>query len=173
MLVVGCGGSPSRDAAPDPGQGAQAQASPSAMHSAAADAQGAAPRYNLVLLNDRTVHQDLDQLDPRIGKGYAPLHAFIYVKGKPRSSSPVASIKPICLTATRCEYLPPRKAGFAERYVISIDDGSVAQLSADSDLVVITSRQLGLARPATVNVTLTIPGQQPVVKRIFYAAALS
>jgi hypothetical protein len=126
-----------------------------------------------VILNERAVHQDLDQLDPRHGQGYQPLQAFIYVRGRPRSKSPVHSIKPVCATPTQCEYLPPRQAGFAERYTIEVDDASLVQLSADRDVVVISSRRLQLATPATVSVTLTVPGQAPVVKRIIYGAAVS
>jgi hypothetical protein len=84
----------------------------------------------------------------------------------------VASVKPVC-TPSQCEYLPPRRAGFAERYVISVDDTSLVQLSADEDKVVISARQLQLATEATVEVTLTVPGQPPVVKRIVYGAAPS
>jgi hypothetical protein len=130
----------------------------------------AAPRYDLILLNGRAVHQDLDQLDPRQGKGYQPLQAFVYVKGRPRASSPVASVKPVCLPE-QCEYIPARKAGHAERYVISVSDGSVVQLSASEDTVVISARELGQAKPVTVDVTLTIPGQAPIVKRIVYGTA--
>jgi hypothetical protein len=130
----------------------------------------AAPRYDLILLNGRVVHQDLDQLDPQQGKGYLPLQAFIYVKGRPRTGSPVASVKPVCLPA-QCEYIPPRKAGFAERYVISISDDSVVQLSASEDTVVISARQLAQSQPTTVDVTLTVPGQPPIVKRIVYGTA--
>ena len=175
LLVAGCGGAPQGDAGL-PVLSAPGPAAAGAVVAPAVVADGAAPAalvsdaagYSLVLMNERAVHQDLDQLDPRQGKGYSPLHAFIYVKGRPRSGSPVASVKPVCVTPTRCEYLPPRKAGVAERFVISVDDESVVQLSTDSDMVVITPRQLAYARPVTVHVTLTIPGQQPLVKRILY-----
>ena len=88
-----------------------------------------------------------------------------------QTTEPVAGVKPICLQPTVCEYLPPRKAGLAERYIVSIPDGSVAALSADEDRVVINPRQLALEKPATVDVTLEIPGQPPIVKRIVYGAA--
>jgi hypothetical protein len=128
------------------------------------------PRYELVLLDEGVVHQDQDQLDPRQGKGYASLHAFIYAPGRPRSGSPVASIKPVCTSSVRCEYLPPRKAGIAERFVISVDQEALVQLSVDEDVVVVTARALSLARAATVTVELSVEGQAPIRKRIVYGA---
>ena len=176
-LLAGCGG-PTPEAveqakAPAPVWRSGADSSPvaaTALPGPVSQVAGPAPRYDLILLNGRAVHQDLDQLDPRQGKGYQPLQAFVYVKGRPRASSPVASVKPVCLPA-QCEYIPPRKAGFAERYVISISDDSVVQLSASEDTVVISARELGQAKAVTVDVTLTIPGQQPIVKRIVYGTA--
>ena len=173
--MAGCGGAPSTEArspAESAGQSGAGVAYDVAAHgkTSAALAGTEAVRYDLVLMNDRAVHQDLDQLDPRQGKGYTPLHAFVYVKGRPRSKSPVNSIKPIC-TPTQCEYLPPRQAGFAERYTISIDDASLAELSADKDVVVISSTRLQLAKAATLNVTLTVGSDRTVVKRIVYGGA--
>ena len=186
-LLAACGGSPSNgvtrdEAATGDVQTASAEGrgkgemgpDPQAQRANQLGAEGSTSaqghRYDLIVLNERVVHQDLDQLDPRQGKGYQPLRAFIYVKGMPRNTSPVASIKPVCMVPTRCEYLPPRKSGLAERYIVSIPDDSVAQLSADEDVVVVSTRHLGLANAATVDLTLTIPGQRTVVKRIVYGA---
>lgn len=184
ISLAGCGGAPSPGAMPDStdtvartskaqrGEATGIGATETHRQSGAVAAQASpAPPLDLILLNGRVVHQDLDQLDPRRGKGYEALQAFIYARGRPRASSPVAGVKPICLQPTVCEYLPPRKAGLAERYIVSIPDGSVAALSADEDRVVINPRQLALEKPATVDVTLEIPGQPPIVKRIVYGAA--
>jgi hypothetical protein len=126
--------------------------------------------YLLVLMNERAVHRDSDELAPTQGRGYQALEAFVFANGRPRAASPVASIKPTCLP-TECRYLPPRQAGRAESYVISIDDESVAELTAVEDRVRVSPRQLAWALPAVVQVTLTVPGQPPVVRRIVYGAA--
>lgn len=42
------------------------------------------------------------RLDPVQGKGYQPLSAIIYVRGVPRARSPVATVRPVCATPTRC-----------------------------------------------------------------------
>ena len=157
--VAACGGSPSNGAMREEAAQGDVQSASAERHGKAGtapDSPGhrqvgpageteippAGQHYDLIILNERVVHQDLDQLDPRQGKGYQSLRAFIYVKGMQRSSSPVASIKPICMEPTRCEYLPPRKAGLAERYVVSIPDDSVAQLSSDQDVIVIRAQTI-------------------------------
>jgi hypothetical protein len=128
-----------------------------------------APMYVLVVFKDRVVHQDLDELAPVRGAGYETLRAFVYVRGKPRKSSPIAGVHAYCATPIRCEYRPPRKTGVAEKYTISLDSDSVAKLSAADDMVAITARQLEVAKPVTVSVTLMVEGMQPVTKRIVYA----
>lgn len=180
ILLTGCGDTPMPGSLPETTALAGTPARPATLEPGDGPATAneersigpAEQRFDLVLLNERAVHQDLDQLDARHGKGYQTLHAFIYLKGRPRGSSPVSSVKPVC-TPTQCDYLPPRKAGFAERYRISIGDAAVAELSAFEDMVIVSARRLQLANDATVEVTLTIPGQRPVVKRIVYAAESS
>ena len=164
VSLVACGGRPASE------EGERVALTEAAAPLAQRGVEAAPPTgpYELVLFNGRAVHQDFDRLDATPGKGYEPLEAFVYVKGRPRSNSPVASVKPVCRTTTSCEYLPPRKSGLADRYVISIDSDAVAQLLPSEDKVVITARQLALTSPATVNVTLAIPGQAPIVKRIVY-----
>jgi hypothetical protein len=181
-LVSGCGDSrPEAAAAPTTAAAAVPAERPVPRRAAPVDdglspvqaAIAAAQRpesYLLVLTNDRAVHRDHDELPAVHGRGYAALDAFIYARGKPRAASPVASIKPTCLPA-ECRYLPPRHASHADSYVISIDDESVAQLTALEDRVVIRPRQLAWNEPAVVQVTLAVPGQPPVVRRIVYGAA--
>ena len=129
----------------------------------------AAPEYLLVVFKKKAVHRDVDELVPVHGAGYEPLRAFVYLRGKPRKQSPVAEVQPYCLSSTECEYRAPRKAGFADRITISIDDDSVARLSAADDMVVISARTLGVTTPAIVKLTMTIPGQAPVTRQIIYA----
>jgi len=190
LLLVACGGAPPEDASGIRVAEAQTSVEAPAPIAAAEAGSASAPQldteprtpqlasgsaggYRFVILKERAVYEDLDRLEPRHGSGYEPLQAFLYLNGKGRAKSPLASIKPICRTSMQCEYLPPRAAGFADSYTISIDDSSIAQLSADRDVVVISARQLQLEKPATVLVTLTIPGQPPIVKRILYGAATS
>lgn len=175
LLAAGCGDTPGAATPSSPAAAvpqAVADRPPGVADLAIPPSAPAGPaRYALVLMNDRAVHQDLDQLDPQRGKGYQPLRAFVYVQGRPRGASPVAGVRPVCPEPTRCEYLPPRRAGFAERYVVTIDDASVAELGADEDMVALRPRQLALAEPATLQVTLTVDGQRPQVRRIVYGSA--
>lgn len=173
LALAGCGDTPDRASAaagPSLPTAAQRASAATVSDGPRGRATAAAPRYVLVLLKDRAVHQDLDQLDPQRGKGYEPLRAFVYLQGRPRAGSPVASVRPNCPEPTRCEYLPPRRAGFAERYVVTIDDASVAELGADEDMVAIRPRQLALAEPVTLQITLMVEGQPPQVRRIVYGA---
>lgn len=129
----------------------------------------AAPEYLLVVFKKKVVHRDADELSPVHGAGYEPLRAFVYLRGKPRKQSPVAEVQPYCSSSTQCEYRAPRKAGFADRITISLDDDSVARLSAADDMVVISARTLAVATPSIVKLTMTIPGQAPVTRQIIYA----
>lgn len=129
--------------------------------------------YALVIFHDRAVHRDADQVDAVAGKGYPDLRAFVYARGVPRKSSPVANVKPVCRSATECEYLPSRKGSFAERYTVSLDGDASAQLRSEKDEVVIAARSLAFARRTIVTVTLVVPGSAPVSTRIVYAPVTS
>lgn len=128
--------------------------------------------YELLLFKqkfNRTVqHRDTDALVPVRGTGYPTLYAFVQLNERYRPS-PVAGIQAFCATPTRCEYLPPRKADFPEKFTISLSDDSFARLSATDDLVAISTPQLDVAKPVTVLVTLTIPGQPVITRKITYA----
>lgn len=166
-------GSPAKEVAASSAKPAPGAVAPSRPAPAATANAPAAPEYMLMVFKDRALHRDEDELAPVRGAGYAPLRAFVYLRGKPRNQSPVASVQAYCLTPTRCEYIPPRKSGFAERYTISLDDATIARLSAANDMVVISTRELDVAKPVTVSLTLTIPGREPILRRIIYAKSAS
>lgn len=129
--------------------------------------------YELQLFRQRfnraVQHRDADALTPIRGIGYPTLYALVHLNERYRPS-PVAGIHAFCGTPTRCEYLPPRKADFPESFTISLSDDSFARLSAMDDLVAISTPHLDVATPVTVIVTLTIPGQPPISRKITYAA---
>jgi len=131
----------------------------------------AAPEYLLVIFRKKGLHRDTDELVPVHGAGYEPLRAFVSLRGKPRRQSPVAEVQPHCLSSTQCEYRAPRRAGLADRIMISLDDDSVAGLSAADGMVVISARTLAVATTSVVKLTMTIPGQAPVTRQITYAKA--
>jgi soluble lytic murein transglycosylase-like protein len=131
----------------------------------------AAPEYLLVVFRKKGLYRDTDELVPVHGAGYEPLRAFVVLRGKPRRQSPVAEVQPYCLSSTHCEYRAPRRAGLADRIMISLEDDSVARLSAADDMVVISARTLAVATPSVVKLTMTIPGQAPVTRQITYAKA--
>jgi hypothetical protein len=141
---------------------------PAAASMPTAAASPAGPEYLLVILRRKGMHRDSDELVPVHGAGYEPLRAFVYLRGKPKKQSPVADVQPYCASTTQCEYRAPRKAGFADRIMISLDDDSVARLSAADDTVVISARTLAVATPSIVKLTMTIPGQPPVTRQIIY-----
>lgn len=133
---------------------------------------GSPAEYELSLFkqkfNRTAQHLDTDTLIPVRGNGYPTLYAFVHLNEKYRPS-PVAGIHAFCATPTRCEYLPPRRAGSPERFTISLSDDSFARLSATDDLVAVSARQMDVAKPVTVVVTLTIPEQPPITRKITYA----
>jgi hypothetical protein len=95
------------------------------------------------------------------------VHAAVVLRGS-KTLSPVAGVQAYCATPLRCEYLPPRSAAQAERYIVSLPDDSVARLSATEGMIAISARYLEVERPSIVSVTLTVDGQPPVTKRITY-----
>jgi hypothetical protein len=117
------------------------------------------------------VYGDVSTMVPVRGAGYEPLHAQVHLRNRPRHMSGVAGVQPHCATKTRCDYLPPRKDGAPERLTVTLDEGSIAQLSPLKDMLVITVPLLDVPQPVTVTITLTVPGQDPVVRRIEYASA--
>lgn len=129
------------------------------------------PDYELLLFRqkfNRTVqHRDSEALAPVRGAGYPILYALVHLNEKHRRS-PVAEIQASCATPTRCEYLPPRKADFPEKFTISLSDDSFARLSATDDLVAISTSQLDVGKPVTFLLTLTIPGQPVITRKITY-----
>jgi hypothetical protein len=190
LSLCACGGAPDPDRATVPstspaearpaaltpalGVAAAAETGPGAAPNATAPRAAvtktvAPPEYMLVVFKQKVVHRDNDELAPVHGAGYEPLRAFVYLRGKPRKQSPANEVQPYCVSTTQCEYRPPRKAGLAEKITISLDDDSVARLSAADDMVVISARTLEVARPSIVKVTMTIAGQAPVTRQILYA----
>lgn len=127
--------------------------------------------YELHIVRTRGVYGDVGTMIPVRGAGYEPLHALVQLRNRPRHMSAVAGVQPHCATTTRCEYLPPRRDGAPERLAISLNEGSIARLTPVKDMIAITVAQLDVPQPVTVTVTLTVPGQDPVVRRIVYASA--
>jgi hypothetical protein len=186
LALSACGGAPEMDKAPPalderaatrsvlPSDAAVSglARSPPVAASAAVPAPTLQADYELLLFKQRSnwtvQHRDSDALAPVRGTGYPTLYAFIHLREKHRRS-PVAGVQAFCATPTRCEYLPPRKAEFPEKFTISLSDSSFIRLSAADDLVAISARELDAAQPVTVLVTLTIPGQPPITRKISYA----
>lgn len=129
----------------------------------------AAPQYTLAIFHHGVPLSDEEELVPVRGAGYEPLRAFVYMRGKPRKRSPVADVQAYCSSSTRCEYRAPRKAGYADEITISLQDDSVAHLSAADDMVVISARTLGVETRSIVKVTMTIPGHMPVIRQIIFS----
>jgi hypothetical protein len=191
LVLAGCGGAPSAGGligsesvgrpsdAPEPTAAAAipaAAAQPDVTSPSSGSTPGPQPSvpgsYSLLILNNsNVVHRDGAALAPTHGAGYQTLRAVVYQRGQPRSRSPVAGVKPYCPTPTTCEYLPPRQNGRPEKYTITLDDDSVAVLSASDELVTIRAKQLALDKPLKVTVTLTMPGEQAVTRQIIYGPA--
>jgi hypothetical protein len=191
LALVGCGGAPSGGgstgsetvdrlsdasgptaAALIPPVAAQADAATPSSGSTPGPQPSVPGSYSLLILNNsNVVHRDGAELAPSHGAGYQTLRAVVYQRGQPRSRSPVAGVKPYCPTPTTCEYLPPRQNGRPERYTVTLDDDSVAMLSASDEFVTIRAKQLALDKPLKVTVTLTMPGEQAVTRQIIYGPA--
>jgi hypothetical protein len=174
VALTACGGAPEVGETPT----AAAAVAPPVVASGAAVVEVAAPRetaqllapaaYDIRLVDQSGWHREVFVLVPVRGAGYQTLHALVVLRG-PSALSPVAGVEPYCPTALRCEYVPPRKGDYAERYTVSLSDDSVAQLSTTNGLIAISARQLEVDQPSIVSVTLTVDGQLPVTKRITYA----
>ena len=124
--------------------------------------------YDIRLLDQNGWHREIFELVPVRGAGYQTVHAVVVLRGSGRLS-PVAGVQPYCATPLHCEYVPPRRANYAERYTISLSDDSVARLSTTKDMIAINARHIAVERPSIVSVTLTVDGQPPVTKQITYA----
>jgi hypothetical protein len=107
------------------------------------------------------------ELVPSNGRGYPTVRVRVVLRG-PRVISPVAGVQAYCATPTLCQYLPPRNGDLAGRYVVSIDENSIARLSPSKDMIAITTRELKVEEPLVVNVTLMVDGQLPVTRQIKY-----
>ena len=130
--------------------------------------QASLAAYDIRLLDQNGWHRETFELVPVRGAGYQTVHAVVVLRGS-GALSPVAGVQPYCATPLHCEYVPPRTANYAERYIISLSDDSVARLSTTNDMIAINARHIAVERPSIVSVTLTVDGQPPVTKQITYA----
>lgn len=111
-------------------------------------------------------------LVPVDGRGYPGVRLRVMLRG-PRLISPVANVQAYCATPTRCEYLPSRNGDRALKYSVSIGEDSIARLSPSRDMIALTTRELKVAEPVAVTVTLTVEGQPPVSRQIKYLPSAS
>ena len=177
MALSACGGAPDIGETPMAAAAADSKDRVMVLAASAADASPvgasgaalpAAAAYDIRLVDQNGWHREAFELVPVRGAGYQTLHAIVVLRG-PSALSPVAGVEPHCATVLRCEYVPPRKGNYAERYTVSLSDDSVAQLSTTNGMIDISARHLEVERPSIVSVTLTVDGQPPVTKRITYA----
>ncbi len=123
--------------------------------------------YDLHLYGEDGSAAPTFELAPTDGRGYPTVRVRVVSRG-PRVISPVANVHAYCATPTRCEYLPPRNGDHALKYTVSIGEDSIARLSPTKDMIAVTTRELNVAEPIVVTVTLTVEGQPPVARQIKY-----
>lgn len=196
LMVVGCGGAPdaalstpptavnsissSASATPSvpstsaPSNGASESTRPSGGVAGAPNANPSLPSgLELRVARTRGVFGDVNTLVPVRGAGYEPVQAAIWKRNHPWRLSPIYGVRPVCLTSTRCEYLPPRHLGVPSSLVVSLNEGSIARLAAVNDVVSIEVRELDLPESTTVTVSLTVDGSELATHKIVYASSRS